>query len=916
MKGLFSASLVFLLPAFQGSAQNFETALNILATQHQPEKIYIQYDKEYYSAGETIWFKAYLYSDGKPGIVSSNLFLQFTNSKGGVVCNKRFPITGAAAKGSIDIPDSLSPGNYYIRALTPGMLNYDEIFIYKKNIVVLNPGATGIKEKITQQNVSVQFFPESGKLVDGIITVVGFKATDQWGTAVEINGIIRQDDGTTIAPFKSYHDGIGKLQFKAQAGKKYVAETEYRTANGIEIRTFLLPEVVATGISLKIEEEKGGKKFQLSRGMKNRDQFENIWLVAQINNHVVYENEIAFENYPSVIGHLVTGNLPSGILHFAVFNKDKMPLAERLSFVDNREYESKSAITLLKINSEKRGENSSELNFTDTIQRTCSVSITDASASSFEDNSTILSRFLLTSDLKGYVWNPAWYFADHTDTTKKAMDNLLLTHVWSRFNWSKILANEFPSKKYTDQPLISITGKVTDEKKKEPLFDGILNIYLEGEDSASQSYEVPVDVAGNFKMDSLLIFGRTKLVYVYTDSKGKKKPALVSIDDNPLVRSMEIIPAGMLSNTIVRDTAIMNVSGAIKNAGENLLSRPDEIKELEKVTIKTRTKKTPVEIVNEKYTSGVFRSDGKVNLDNINDPANDKSLSVVDYIKNRISQVELQGNQFVNRKNFSLQTGQKWAVAIFLNEIPVDVYQLRVMRTDDIALVNFFEAGFVGVGSSFPGGALAIYTKEKFDREEKVDKLNDTEYSGYSISKEYFAPDYNSTTVKYPASDKRTTLYWNPEIYTNSTTTSLKLKFFNNNGTKKFKVVIEGFDAAGKNNRELNLKLRWAYINEAVSKISLIVILIPHKVGRNIGNQTDSLRQTQADIRFETASSYMEDIIIRMMLIQLFLVLWILFLLQPLDRKYYSQLILQKKKISYLQHHLLQLSCLLLIPAY
>jgi hypothetical protein len=84
--------------------------------------------------------------------------------------------------------------------------------------------------------------------------------------------------------------------------------------------------------------KKAGKKFQLSRSEKDKAQMQNLLLVAEINNHIVYENEIAFDEYPSVIGHLVTDSLPSGILHFTVFNADGIPLAERLSFVDNGEY--------------------------------------------------------------------------------------------------------------------------------------------------------------------------------------------------------------------------------------------------------------------------------------------------------------------------------------------------------------------------------------------------------------------------------------------------------------------------------------------------------------------------------------------------------------------------------------------------
>jgi hypothetical protein len=792
MNKLFFTILGLLCATFQLAAQKFDAALNVLATQHQPEKIYIHYDKEYYVAGETIWLKAYLYSNGKPSAFANNLYLQFANDMGQVISNKKIPILGAVAKGSITIPDSLPQGNYYLRALTPEMLNYDEAFIYKKNIFVFKPYTSGKNEKTQPQNVQVQFFPESGHLVDGILTVVAFKAVDQWNVPVEVNGIIRTEDGTTITSFKTYHDGIGKVQFKTQAGKKYIAEVETQAGK----RTYPLPEVKASGINLKIQDEKGGKKFQLSRSEKDKTLFASVVLVVEMNNQVVYENEIAFEDYPSVVGHLGTDSLPSGILHFTVFNKDGIPLVERLCFVNNQNYVSNAAIMEKKVSLEKRAENIIEISFAEAIQRSCSVSITDASGGSYNDNDNILSRFLLTSDLRGYVYNPAWYFANANDTTKQAIDNLLLTHGWSRFNWTKILANDFPVKKVIDQPLIAITGRVMDESNKEPILNGKLNIYLEAEDSTSQNYEVPIAATGTFIMDSLIFFGKAKLFYAYTDSKGKARPVKVSIDTDQ--QTIVAIPAGTVENIMVRNTTTLAGNDNIAIRDGYVKFKLDEIKELEKVTVQAKSNKKPIDIVNDQYTSGVFKSPGKVNLDNVNDPINDKSINVVDYIKNRVPQVEIQNNRFVNRKNFSLMSGQKWAVGVFINEAPADIFQLRILRAIDIALVKFFEAGFVGVGSSFPGGAIAVYTKERSGNDDKPDKLSYVEYNGYSVSKEFYTPDYTNKETRPPSSDNRTTLYWNPDVYTDAEMKSVKFNFFNNDFSKKFKVVVEGFDAMGK----------------------------------------------------------------------------------------------------------------------
>ena len=801
MKKLIIIQGLLLAVVFHTAAQKIESALNVLNTQHPPEKIYIHYDKEYYVAGETIWFKAYLYSNNKPGGMSTNLYLQFADSKGQVIINKMFPVSGAVAKGNIHIPDTLPQGNYYIRVLTAGMLNDDEGFIYKKNVFVFTGSGTSTPGPAETQNVSLQFFPESGNLVHNIISVVGFKAVDQWGTPVNVNGNIKTETGTTIAPFISYHDGIGKVQFNPQAGTKYVAEIE--TASGP--RTYTLPPVLMAGINLKIQDEKGGKKFQLSRSEKDKAQLDNLMLVAEINNHIVYENEIVFEDYPSVIGHLVTDSLPSGILHFTVFNQDGMPLAERLSFVDNGEYRGAAEISVTKASVEKRTQNTFEINFPNTIQRSCSVAVIDLPGTSINDNDNIWSRFLLTSDLKGYIYNPAWYFGNkgpsgenQNDSVKQALDNLMLTHGWSRFNWTKILNGQFPENKYSDPGFISLSGTVKDEKTNESVSGGKLNILIETEDSSSQTLEAGVDAKGRFKMDSLVFSGNTNFFYTYTGGNDKQKPVIVFIDEDPMQKIVSFVPKDIAKNTIEKNFTAAQNKREVDSRYQYVKSRLEEEKELERVIIKAKSNKKPIDIVNEKYTTDVFRSPGKVNLDNINEPANDKSLNVVDYVKNSIQQIEMQGGGFVNRKNFSLMSGRKWAVGVFLNESLVDISYLRTIRVQDVALIKFFDAGFVGVGSSYPGGAVAIYTKEKFREDEKPDKLHHFGYQGYSITKEFYNPDYNGADAKRTMPDNRSTLYWNPDVYTDTETKSVKLNFFNNDFSKKYKIIVEGFDAAGK----------------------------------------------------------------------------------------------------------------------
>lgn len=80
----------------------------------------------------------------------------------------------------------------------------------------------------------------------------------------------------------------------------------------------------------------------------------------------------------------------------------------------------------------------------------------------------------------------------------------------------------------------------------------------------------------------------------------------------------------------------------------------------------------------------------------------------------------------------------------------------------------------------------------------KIDKFDYVVYNGYSITKEFYSPDYKTTGIKHDFPDNRTTLYWNPDVYTNTETKSFKLNFFNNDFSKKFRIVVEGVDASGK----------------------------------------------------------------------------------------------------------------------
>jgi hypothetical protein len=334
------------------------------------------------------------------------------------------------------------------------------------------------------------------------------------------------------------------------------------------------------------------------------------------------------------------------------------------------------------------------------------------------------------------------------------------------------------------------------------------------------------------------------MYFDYIDKSGKDKPINIKLASNE-------DKAAILqkANTIALERNDVEKydfyqPGDTRMDKNNLsLSQPDTAKLLENVSVKTKAtkpelEKRPLEVLNDKYTTGVFAQQPRTWVDNVTVPPNDKAQDALRFVANRITQVQLVDGVFYSKhkqtlsltnwsKNFSQSTNalaegkepypmgtgapmyevskpsqnvvSGYPVLLYLNEVQIETAQLKGLSAKDIALVKYFE-NFTGGGIGAIGGAIAVYTvDENYEVKAPADY---PEYSlktmGYSITKEFYSPDYGNPEFKQPDTDNRTTLYWNPSILTGGDTKSIKLEFFNNDFSKRLKVTVEGFDAEGK----------------------------------------------------------------------------------------------------------------------
>lgn len=136
-------------------------------------------------------------------------------------------------------------------------------------------------------------------------------------------------------------------------------------------------------------------------------------------------------------------------------------------------------------------------------------------------------------------------------------------------------------------------------------------------------------------------------------------------------------------------------------------------------------------------------------------------------------------------------------IDFFLNEIKVSKDIIESLDPEDLVFVKVWKgpaAQTIGADQS----AIAFYTdKNKSVRSWRDKGFDVFKKEGYSVSRDFYSLDYSIFPSTSSFSDQRGTLYWNPDLKAGKDGKAT-IKFFNDDVTKKFKLVIQGIDEEGK----------------------------------------------------------------------------------------------------------------------
>lgn len=781
-KILFLASFILLSSLSKAQAPGPDSLLTRWTTQQPIEKIYVQFDNKRYAPGQTIWFKAYLSSLQLPSNLSKNFYLDFHDANGRLAAHISAPIVSGVALGNWVVPDKFQGESVTAVAYTNWMRNFDSAFYFKRTLTILSNQATAQKPSTVLPETTVQFLPEGGNAIINLPCNMAFKAVNQNGLPENISGIIKNKAGEEITNFKSIHDGMGTFQYLPQLGENYTAE--WKDALGNTHQT-TLPEAAANGINLILHAGSLERVFEISRSEQVPEAWKKITILAQANGEVLFKAVANLTTKNAIRSKIPVMQFPSGVAQLSLFDANNQPLAERLFFVNNQEYHLNAFVKTDTLSLEKRGKNVFEISVEDSTLANLSLAITDGNVNG-ESDDNILSSLLLSSDIKGYVHHPAYYFTADEDSLAKQLDLVMLTNGWRRYNWKDVMAEKLPKLKYSqDSVYLSLYGKVeglTESKIKKA---ELMNMILQSKDSSKSMIFLPIQPDGSFSQKNVILYDTTRIFYKLNAATlwAKNK---VSIWNNLYAPD--------------RNRMITNTHFNIDTAGNGILKFiAAEAKRLEQLKLETTLKevvvkskaKSPLQELDQKYTSGLFSSDG-IQFDMTE--ANEGGNTILGYLQSRVAGLQ------INNPN-SPDASASWRGSrtdFFLNEFQSDAEQIFNINMNDVAYIKVFRPPFFGGFGGGAGGAIAIYTKKGIDATRSVKGLDYLEWVGYSPRKEFYSPNYAEQQAGFNTTDLRNTLLWMPWINTNKNNQTFKVHFYNNDFSKSLHLILEGMDNEGK----------------------------------------------------------------------------------------------------------------------
>ena len=679
-----------------------------------------------------------------------------------------------------------SAGKATVRFRLPATLNTSDGLL---NVSVKYDGyveAISRSIPIVLNKIDLQFLPEGGTLVAGLPATMAFIAVNEYGKPVDVKGTIVNGRGKTVAEFTSYHDGMGAFPFTPVAGEGYHAVIS-RPA-GVAGR-FVVPAATAKGVVMQLAQQDKLVKLHIASTVQQQ-----VRLTATSKNKGYFEKELRLKAGEQWV-EVNTDDFPAGIARFTLTDALQRPLAERIAFLhrnrvlhismttDKASYLPREKVTLhISTRDEQQKPVASNL----------SLAVLDDKLWTLADDKQdhILSWLLLSSELKGRIEEPQFYFKKETLKEAAALDLLMLTHGYRYFDYTdEVMRDGKPQ--YQPELSNMLSGVILNEKQEPALATVYLVAMPYNRHDTGRVIKQQTGSDGRFFFESLLPGMRYQLV-----ARSVRKKTLISI-------RIEQQGAGTRP-AMVRTTIVPEVNGTpavvLPKAKEEavLWEQKQLAGRLDEVVV------TGYGVAGKKDVIGsvtTIRQAQLLQVANIADALQGRiaGLYVTPYGASTVA-----GNQ-INIRGGANVSGN--ATPLFVVDgVPVEKIDLTINPGFIENITVYKDAAATAIyGSRAVNGVVAITTKSNLYSSTKISFNRQLYYASlevtgrdisYEAPRRFYAPQYASAETRV-RDDFRETIYWNPVVQTDNKGEA-SVSFYNSDATTTFRAIAEGIGYNGR----------------------------------------------------------------------------------------------------------------------
>lgn len=793
------------------------------------EKVYLHFDNTGYFLGETIWFKAYVVDavNNQPSGLSKTLYAEILTPEGAILQSKKILIQNGVCTGDFPLMDSLPSGYYEVRAYTRCMLNFGPEVVFSKVFPVFDqPKKNGdfADRKITSRKftvpnrreksalkeaINLTFYPEGGYLVDGLRSNVGFKAIGSDGKNVSISGTVLNSEGKEVAVIQTGHDGMGVFSVVPN-GSKFTVKVK----SDAKEKSFLLPASETSGYVLSAAATNSDSLLLSIRKTKDLLVKDTLAMVVTCRGKLIDFKTITVPDQGFSM-EILRKKLPTGVCQFTLYDATGRIRSERLVFnLPDSSYNVKKSTAAISTKISKETykpyepialELCADTLFTKS-GTSLSVTVRDVATSNFgnSDNSNIFTNLLLTSDLKGYIQNPSWYFQKKDREHLEGLDLLMLTQGWRRYNWKLMEGLEPFQVKEPIEGGLMLDGEVRSIILKKPMKDVKVNFWMRRGNNAQQGRAV-TDSTGKFNFQISEKYDTWEMnIQTSVEDSRKEFRILLNRGFSPKAKSYtaydkEIWTNDQLQLPVNKDDSLAMLMGELRYSTELTPSNPEGYKEyqLKEVVAIGNRKQTFIQAV-ARHAS--FNYDVDKEVDALQDLGKSEAPSITEFLqdtnphfmiltgdtptyryKSRPVAFKIYSNDSQSQMG---ATDTRWELAQI---VPSDVEKILILENHEV--IRNYDPSIQN-----DPVLIVIMTHDNSYIKEPIG-VRKTLYEAYTVSKDFYSPVYQPGTPVLEA-DYRRTLYWNPDV-TLDAQGKAKLEFYNNASSRKMNVHAEGINSNG-----------------------------------------------------------------------------------------------------------------------